>query len=88
VILMMQERGLRCPVRACSHVGGHSYAGNVLTFSRRTPEGTVIGDWYGYVTNMVAKDIGKPHGLTRQGCGGCALSQRVCCVPMWQWRGI
>jgi len=29
-------------VRACSHVGGHAYAGNVLCFSRHM-------DWYGYV---------------------------------------
>jgi hypothetical protein len=36
-------------VRACSHVGGHQYAGNVLAFSRRSGEGELLGDWYGYV---------------------------------------
>lgn len=42
-----------CPVRACSHVGGHAYAGNVLAFSHRrgaggTP-GALEGHWFGYV---------------------------------------
>lgn len=52
-----QERGLRCPVRACSHVGGHAYAGNVLAFSRRDDSGQIIADWYGYVSPIIAKDI-------------------------------
>lgn len=34
-----------CPVRACSHVGGHAYAGNVLAFSRRG--GELEGHWFG-----------------------------------------
>jgi (2Fe-2S) ferredoxin/small nuclear ribonucleoprotein (snRNP)-like protein len=54
-----------CPVRACSHVGGHAYAGNVITFSRRVKEGgreggtggRVVGDWWGYVTPVVAREI-------------------------------
>lgn len=33
----------------CSHVGGHEYAGNVITYSRQ-PDGRVAGHWYGYVT--------------------------------------
>ncbi|XP_075505389.1 altered inheritance of mitochondria protein 32-like [Primulina tabacum] len=36
-------------VTACSHVGGHKYAGNVITFSA-DPEGKIVGNWYGYVT--------------------------------------
>lgn len=44
-------------MRSCSHVGGHTYAGNVLCFSRRAPDGSVVGDWYGYVTPLAAKDI-------------------------------
>jgi len=29
-------------IRKCSHIGGHQYAGNVVTFGK--------GDWFGYVT--------------------------------------
>lgn len=53
-----------CPVRACSHVGGHAYAGNVISFSRRVEEGGregVVGDWWGYVTPVVAKEIVEKH---------------------------
>lgn len=56
-----------CPVRACSHVGGHAYAGNVITFSRREKEGggrkggRVVGDWWGYVTPVVVKDLVERH---------------------------
>jgi len=39
--MCVQEKGLDCPVRPCSHVGGHSYAGNVLAFSRRCKAGQV-----------------------------------------------
>ncbi|VFQ67991.1 unnamed protein product [Cuscuta campestris] len=35
-------------VAACSHIGGHKYAGNVIIFSE--VEGKVAGHWYGYVT--------------------------------------
>lgn len=31
-------------VSACSHVGGHKYAGNVIIFGTN-PEGKVTGDW-------------------------------------------
>ncbi|XP_075515152.1 altered inheritance of mitochondria protein 32-like [Primulina tabacum] len=42
-------------VTACSHVGGHKYAGNVIIFSA-DPEGKIVGNWYGYVTpNDVAE---------------------------------
>ncbi|XP_040376579.1 uncharacterized protein LOC102704032 [Oryza brachyantha] len=36
-------------VSACSHVGGHKYAGNVIVFSADA-KGEVTGHWYGYVT--------------------------------------
>nr|XP_016450595.1 PREDICTED: uncharacterized protein LOC107775384 [Nicotiana tabacum] len=36
-------------VTACSHVGGHKYAGNVIIFST-DKEGKIAGNWYGYVT--------------------------------------
>ncbi|GAB2283719.1 hypothetical protein Dimus_018215 [Dionaea muscipula] len=42
-------------VSACSHIGGHKYAGNVIIFSSDS-EGEVAGDWYGYVT---PKDVGE-----------------------------
>ncbi|XP_062220174.1 uncharacterized protein LOC133919704 [Phragmites australis] len=35
-------------VSACSHVGGHKYAGNVIIFSSDA-NGEVTGHWYGYV---------------------------------------
>ena len=55
-----------CPVRACSHVGGHAYAGNVISFSRREKEGgreggRVVGDWWGYVTPVIAKEMVERH---------------------------
>ncbi|KAI3452480.1 hypothetical protein Pfo_009144 [Paulownia fortunei] len=48
---------------ACSHVGGHKYAGNVIIFSA-DPEGKIAGNWYGYVTpndffELLDKQIGK-----------------------------
>ncbi|KAF1885615.1 hypothetical protein Lal_00039460 [Lupinus albus] len=36
-------------VTACSHVGGHKYAGNVIVYSPG-PDGKIMGHWYGYVT--------------------------------------
>ncbi|KAL3344689.1 hypothetical protein AABB24_023903 [Solanum stoloniferum] len=36
-------------VAACSHVGGHKYAGNVIIYST-DKEGKIAGHWYGYVT--------------------------------------
>ena len=44
----LQARGLAVPVRGCSHVGGHAYAGNVIVFS--SPAGVLRGEWFGYVT--------------------------------------
>ncbi|CAL0323240.1 unnamed protein product [Lupinus luteus] len=44
-------RGLKdqVSVMACSHVGGHKYAGNVIVYSPG-PDGNIMGHWYGYVT--------------------------------------
>ncbi|KAE9456633.1 hypothetical protein C3L33_11509, partial [Rhododendron williamsianum] len=36
-------------VSACSHIGGHKYAGNVIIFGSNI-KGEVTGHWYGYVT--------------------------------------
>jgi len=36
-------------VSACSHIGGHKYAGNLIIFSADS-EGKIAGHWYGYVT--------------------------------------
>lgn len=43
-------------VSACSHIGGHKYAGNVIIFGTDA-EGKVTGDWYGYVTPADVPDI-------------------------------
>ncbi|KAK9705014.1 hypothetical protein RND81_07G027100 [Saponaria officinalis] len=43
-------------VNACSHVGGHKYAGNLIIFGT-DEEGKVIGDWYGYVTPDDVPDL-------------------------------
>ncbi|XP_004489235.1 altered inheritance of mitochondria protein 32 [Cicer arietinum] len=47
----IQLRGLKdqISVMACSHVGGHKYAGNLITFSPGS-DGKIMGHWYGYVT--------------------------------------
>ncbi|GAB2278978.1 hypothetical protein Dimus_013645 [Dionaea muscipula] len=53
----IQSKGMQKQVlvSACSHIGGHKYAGNVIIFSTNL-EGKVVGDWYGYVTpNDVAE---------------------------------
>ncbi|KAM3243296.1 hypothetical protein ACQJBY_055321 [Aegilops geniculata] len=50
-------------VSACSHVGGHKYAGNVIIFSPDA-KGEVTGNWYGYVApddvpELLHKQIGQ-----------------------------
>lgn len=56
-----------CPVRACSHVGGHAYAGNVICFSHRRgadgKPGELEGHWFGYVSPVAARDIVNRHLL-------------------------
>lgn len=41
----IKESGSNLKVWACSHIGGHKYAGNVIAYTRR-PDGSVAGDWY------------------------------------------
>ncbi|PHU27759.1 hypothetical protein BC332_06091 [Capsicum chinense] len=47
----IEFKGLKDKVRvtACSHIGGHKYAGNVIIFSSGK-DGEIVGHWYGYVT--------------------------------------
>ncbi|KAK9067324.1 hypothetical protein SSX86_014650 [Deinandra increscens subsp. villosa] len=47
----IEVRGLKDEVfvSACSHVGGHKYAGNLIIYST-DQDGKVSGHWYGYVT--------------------------------------
>ncbi|KAJ8774960.1 hypothetical protein K2173_019964 [Erythroxylum novogranatense] len=47
----IESRGLKDQlfVKACSHVGGHKYAGNLIIFSPDSL-GKTVGHWYGYVT--------------------------------------
>ncbi|KAL3378908.1 hypothetical protein AABB24_004699 [Solanum stoloniferum] len=48
---LIESKGLKDQVRvaACSHIGGHKYAGNVIIFSSGK-DGDIVGHWYGYVT--------------------------------------
>ncbi|GFY83110.1 sucrase/ferredoxin-like family protein [Actinidia rufa] len=61
----IELRGLKdqVSVSACSHVGGHKYAGNLIIFSA-DQEGNIAGHWYGYVTpddvaELLEQHIGK-----------------------------
>lgn len=47
----IELRGLKdqVSVTACSHIGGHKYAGNVIIYSPG-PDEKMMGHWYGYVT--------------------------------------
>ncbi|TKY63202.1 Altered inheritance of mitochondria protein 32 [Spatholobus suberectus] len=47
----IELRGLKdqISVTACSHIGGHKYAGNVIIYSPGA-DGKIMGHWYGYVT--------------------------------------
>ncbi|XP_061357526.1 altered inheritance of mitochondria protein 32-like [Gastrolobium bilobum] len=47
----IELRGLKdqISVVACSHIGGHKYAGNLIVYSPG-PDGKIMGHWYGYVT--------------------------------------
>ncbi|KAL6587453.1 hypothetical protein OROMI_000431 [Orobanche minor] len=56
-------------VTACSHIGGHKYAGNVIIFSADT-DGKIAGNWYGYVTpsdvrELLDKQIGEGEVIDR-----------------------
>ena len=59
----IEVRGLKdqVSVMACSHVGGHKYAGNLIIYSPG-PDGKIMGHWYGYVTNDDVPDFfGRPY---------------------------
>ncbi|XAR51912.1 hypothetical protein NMG60_11006708 [Bertholletia excelsa] len=67
----IQLRGLKDQVfvNACSHVGGHKYAGNIIIFSSDA-EGKIAGHWYGYVTpndvaELLDQHIGKGEIIER-----------------------
>ncbi|KAM1015270.1 hypothetical protein ACFX13_045844 [Malus domestica] len=50
-------------VTACSHIGGHKYAGNLIIYSPGS-DGSITGHWYGYVTpdnvpELLDQHIGK-----------------------------
>eukprot|EP00123_Amoebidium_parasiticum_P001091 comp12094_c0_seq1/m.6826 comp12094_c0_seq1/g.6826 ORF comp12094_c0_seq1/g.6826 comp12094_c0_seq1/m.6826 type:complete len:314 (-) comp12094_c0_seq1:39-980(-) len=77
----LEKEGLgSITVRACSHVGGHVYAGNVIVYSTRTPSNTLGGDWYGYVDPSGAQEIVSQHikngkVVLRLWRGGMGLSE-------------
>ncbi|KAL8139485.1 hypothetical protein V2J09_005506 [Rumex salicifolius] len=54
----IQSRDLseQISVYACSHIGGHKYAGNVMIFGTNS-DGKVTGDWFGYVTPNDVPDL-------------------------------
>ncbi|KAG8384871.1 hypothetical protein BUALT_Bualt04G0163400 [Buddleja alternifolia] len=67
----IESKGLKNQVfvTACSHVGQHKYAGNIIIFSPN-PEGEIAGNWYGYVTpndvlELLDKQIGKGEVIDR-----------------------
>ncbi|XP_059662375.1 uncharacterized protein LOC132308336 [Cornus florida] len=71
----IESRGLqsKVSVSACSHIGGHKYAGNVIIFGSNI-NGEVTGHWYGYVTPddvtiLLEQHIGKGE------------------IVDWMWRG-
>ncbi|CAN0875152.1 Altered inheritance of mitochondria protein 32 [Linum grandiflorum] len=47
----VEVRGLQAKVSvsACSHIGGHKYAGNIIIFGASV-SGGISGHWYGYVS--------------------------------------
>ncbi|XP_027152986.1 altered inheritance of mitochondria protein 32-like [Coffea eugenioides] len=56
-------------VTACSHIGGHKYAGNVIIFSANA-QAKIDGHWYGYVTpndvpELLDQHIGKGEIIER-----------------------
>ncbi|KAI3813130.1 hypothetical protein L1987_17846 [Smallanthus sonchifolius] len=76
-------RGLdNVSVTACSHVGGHKYAGNLIIYSVRDKK--VCGHWYGYVTpsdvpELLDNHIGKGEIIDRiwRGQMGTPLVKKV-----------
>ncbi|KAL2320169.1 hypothetical protein Fmac_029138 [Flemingia macrophylla] len=67
----IELRGLKdqISVTACSHIGGHKYAGNVIIYSPGA-DGKIMGHWYGYVTpddvsELLDKHIAKGEVIQR-----------------------
>ncbi|KAJ7535357.1 hypothetical protein O6H91_12G037500 [Diphasiastrum complanatum] len=65
-------------VRACSHVGGHKYAGNIIIYSPQG--GAIAGHWYGYVTpndvaDLLEQHIGKGEIVERLWRGQMSLTE-------------
>ncbi|KEH22139.1 putative thioredoxin-like ferredoxin [Medicago truncatula] len=58
----IELRGLKdqISVTACSHLGGHKYAGNIIIYSPG-PDGKTMGHWYGYVTPNDIPDLLDQH---------------------------
>uniref|UniRef100_A0A1D1YDD5 Altered inheritance of mitochondria protein 32 n=2 Tax=Anthurium amnicola TaxID=1678845 RepID=A0A1D1YDD5_9ARAE len=77
----IQERSLQdhVTVSACSHIGGHKYAGNVIIFGPGA-DGVVTGHWYGYVSPddvpvLLDQHIGKGEVVTHLWRGQMGLSE-------------
>ncbi|EPS67826.1 hypothetical protein M569_06948, partial [Genlisea aurea] len=68
---VIKAKDLRSQIRvtACSHIGGHKYAGNIIVFCENA-QGKVVGNWYGYVTpddvpELIEKQITKGEVVER-----------------------
>ena len=59
-----EKLNLKVSLFACSHVGGHKYAGNCIIIGRKTANGERAIDSYGYVT---PKDTERLLQSTRNG---------------------
>ncbi|RXH89354.1 hypothetical protein DVH24_031711, partial [Malus domestica] len=65
-------------VAACSHIGGHKYAGNLIIYSLGS-DGSISGHWYGYVTpddvpELLDQHIGKGEIIERLWRGQMGVS--------------
>ncbi|KAM1428556.1 hypothetical protein ACFX2I_044866 [Malus domestica] len=63
---------------ACSHIGGHKYAGNLIIYSPGS-DGSITGHWYGYVTledvpELLDQLIGKGEIIERLWSGQMGVS--------------
>ncbi|XXG47401.1 hypothetical protein AAC387_Pa02g2063 [Persea americana] len=76
----IESRGLKDQVfvSPCSHIGGHKYAGNLITFTSSVQD-KVTGHWYGYVSPddvpiLLDQHIGKGEIVDRLWRGQMGLS--------------
>ncbi|CAN0904190.1 Altered inheritance of mitochondria protein 32 [Linum grandiflorum] len=83
----IDSRGLKdqVVVSACSHIGGHKYAGNVIAY-RLDSDGKVTGHWFGYVTpedvpEILDQHIGKGEVIERLWRGQLGESVEVESFP-------